>query len=231
MSLGTPIVETRNLSKTYKMGSGEVTALTALNLTIIKGEYVAIMGPSGSGKSTCLHLLGGLQTPSAGQYLLEGQDISELGPDAMAALRNRKFGFLFQGSNLLPRVSSVGNVELPLVYRRLSRSDRRERAMTALEKVGLGDRALHRPDQLSGGQMQRVAIARALVGDPAVILADEPTGALDSETGGEILDLFATFNENGATIILVTHDPDVARRAKRVLTFRDGQMITDERTR
>lgn len=224
----TPAIETEGLSKTYRMGGGAVDALTDFSIRIERGEFVAIMGPSGSGKSTCLHLLGCLQTPSAGAYRLAGDDVSRLSEKALARVRNERLGFLFQGAHLLPRASALTNVALPLVYRGEGRRRRRLRAMEALEAVGLADRAHHRPDQLSGGQMQRVAIARALIGRPAVLLADEPTGALDSETGGEVLDLFEELNREGATIVLVTHDPEVARRAPRVLRFRDGRMIADE---
>ncbi len=226
-----PLIQTVDLSKTYSVGGGPVVALSRLNIQIEKGEYVAIMGPSGSGKSTLLHLLGGLQSPSEGKYLFEGHDLSALKGDELAEVRNRKIGFLFQGANLLPRVDAVRNVELPLVYRRETRAVRRRLALEALSAVGLADRADHRPDQLSGGQAQRVAIARALVGRPSILLADEPTGALDTATGAEILDLFDELSAGGGTIVLVTHDGEVARRARRVLTFRDGQMIADDQTR
>lgn len=225
-----PIIETRGLSKTYSLGGGPVTALSKLSISVEKGEYVAIMGPSGSGKSTLLHILGALQSPTRGSYFFEGRDLSGLRADDLASVRNQKMGFLFQGANLLPRVDAVRNVELPLIYRREKRSMRRQLALSALQAVGLADRAGHRPDQLSGGQAQRVAIARALVGKPSVLFADEPTGALDSTTGAEILDLFDQLSIDGGTIILVTHDINVAQRAQRVLTFRDGKLITDAPT-
>ncbi len=225
-----PIIETKDLSMTYSAGGGPVTALSKLSISVKKGEYVAIMGPSGSGKSTLLHILGALQTPSDGSYFFEGRDLSGLKADELASVRNQKMGFLFQGANLLPRVDAIRNVELPLIYRRERRPARRQLALEALQAVGLADRAEHRPDQLSGGQAQRVAIARALVGKPSVLLADEPTGALDSATGAEILDLFDQLSADGGTIILVTHDINVAQRAQRVLTFKDGKMISDAPT-
>lgn len=222
-----PAIDVRGLGKTYRVGAQNVHALTDASFTIRRGEYVAVMGPSGSGKSTCLHLLGCLQRPSAGQYLLEGQDVSDLSHEVLARTRNRKIGFLFQSANLLPRATAAKNVELPLIYRNMAPKQRRRRALEALEAVGLGDRVDHRPDQLSGGQMQRVSIARALVGNPSVILADEPTGALDSQTGAGIMELFDALNRDGATIVLVTHDAEIARRAARVLRFRDGRIVDD----
>lgn len=226
-----PAIRTEGLSKTYRMGGGDIEALRALDLVVAHGEFVSIMGPSGSGKSTCLHLLGCLQRPTAGVYRLDGANVSALSEAELAATRNRRIGFLFQSPTLLPRMSALRNVELPLVYGGMGRRARREAAAEALAAVGLSDRVDHMPDQLSGGQAQRVAIARAIVGLPSIILADEPTGALDSETGAAILDIFDALHQRGATIVLVTHDAEVARRAGRVLRFRDGAMIADERRR
>ena len=223
-----PIIETQRLGRDYQVGAQTVHALSDLSVTIEAGGFVAIMGPSGSGKSTCMQLLGCLDTPSAGRYLLDGEDVSRLDRDALADTRNRKIGFVFQSFNLLPRATALANVELPLMYGRRDRRTRVAMAMKALKAVGLGDRAHHTPSQLSGGQMQRVAIARALVNEPLIILADEPTGALDTATGQEILALFHELNAKGITIILVTHDPEVARAARRVLRFRDGRLVGDE---
>ena len=225
----TPAIETRRLTKTYRLGGGDVHALRPLDIEIWRGEFVSIMGPSGSGKSTCLHLLGCLQKPTSGAYLLDGENVAALSSKALADTRNRRIGFLFQTPNLLPRMTALQNVELPLIYRGVNRRARSKAAAEALEAVGLADRSRHRPDQLSGGQAQRAAIARALVGSPSVLLADEPTGALDSETGQSILDLFEKLHDRGATIVLVTHDAEVARRARRVLQFLDGRVIDDER--
>ena len=223
-----PIIETRGLGRDYVVGAQVVHALSGLTVTVGRGEYVAIMGPSGSGKSTCMQLLGCLDTPTAGQYLFDGEDVSRLDRDALAETRNRKIGFVFQSFNLLPRASALGNVELPLMYGNRERRERRDMAARALEAVGLGERMDHTPSQLSGGQMQRVAIARALVNEPLLILADEPTGALDSTTGQEILALFGRLNARGITVILVTHDPDVAQSARRILRFHDGHLVGDE---
>jgi len=204
-----------------------VHALVDADIAIARGEFVAIMGPSGSGKSTCMHLLGCLDTMSAGRYWLDGEDVSALKPDALAERRNRKIGFVFQSFNLLGRASALENVELPLMYGKWDRAARRKRALAALSAVGLAERARHLPNQLSGGQMQRVAIARAIVNQPTLILADEPTGALDSRTGIEIMALFQALNGTGITVILVTHDTEVAAYAKRILRFRDGRLIDD----
>jgi putative ABC transport system ATP-binding protein len=223
-----PIIETVCLSKQYRIGAQTIDALSDLTVSIHPGEFVAIMGPSGSGKSTCMHLLGCLQSPSAGQYRFDGEDVLALDPDTLAETRNARMGFLFQSFNLLPRATALCNVELPLVYGRTRRRFRRAKAEEALRAVGLEDRMQHRPDQLSGGQMQRVAIARALVNKPRLLLADEPTGALDSHTGSGIMELFARLNAEGITIVLVTHDEDVALCARRILRFRDGKMIADE---
>jgi len=224
-----PIIETHDLGRDYRVGAQVVHALTDLTVSVDRGEFLAIMGPSGSGKSTCMQLFGCLDTPTAGRYLLDGEDVSQLDRDALAETRNRKIGFVFQSFNLLARATALRNVELPLMYGRHERRMRRQMAERALEAVGLGERAHHRPSQLSGGQMQRVAIARALVNEPLLILADEPTGALDSATGQEILNLFRALNEQGITIILVTHDAAVAQAARRVLRFHDGHLVGDER--
>jgi putative ABC transport system ATP-binding protein len=223
-----PLIETKGLSRNYRVGAQTIEALKNLSITIAAGEFVAIMGPSGSGKSTCLHLLACLQTPSAGSYRFDGEDVSAMSAASLAETRNAKIGLVFQSFNLLPRASARRNVELPLVYRGLPRRARRARAQEALDAVGLGDRMDHRPAELSGGQMQRVAIARAIVGQPRLVLADEPTGALDSRTGAEIMELFARLNQMGITIIIVTHDETVATHARRQLRFSDGHLVADE---
>ncbi|MGH6913430.1 MAG: ABC transporter ATP-binding protein [Geminicoccales bacterium] len=226
--MATPIIETNELGRDYVVGAQVVHALAGLTASIEHGEFLAIMGPSGSGKSTCMHLLGCLDTPTSGSYLFDGDCVSRLGRDALAETRNRKIGFVFQSFNLLPRATALRNVELPLMYGLRDRRTRKEMAARALAEVGLAERAHHTPAQLSGGQMQRVAIARALVNEPLLILADEPTGALDSTTGQEILALFQRLNARGITIILVTHDPGVAQAARRILRFHDGHLIGDE---
>ena len=224
------IIRTRGLSRDYTVGSQTVHALRDLDLTIAEGEFVAIMGPSGSGKSTCMHLLGCLETPSAGFYELDGDDISGLSADGLAGVRQHKVGFVFQSFNLLAGASAQRNVEMPLLYGATDRGSRKERAAEALEAVGLADRAHHLSTQLSGGQMQRVAIARAIVNRPALLLADEPTGALDTATGQEIMNLFQGLNDRGITVIVVTHEREVARFARRILEFRDGRLMSDEPT-
>lgn len=222
------LIETEGLSKDYVVGSQAVHALVDLSVRIDRGEFVAIMGPSGSGKSTCMHLLGCLETATSGRYVFDGDDVSRLSRDELAYTRNRKVGFVFQTFNLLPRATALSNVELPLVYARQGRKERRKRAAAALDAVGLGDRAHHRPAQLSGGEMQRVAIARALVNEPVLVLADEPTGALDTRTGSEIMSLLRDLNRRGVTVVIVTHDPEIARFANRILRFRDGSLIGDD---
>jgi len=221
------IIETRDLWKTYVMGSEEIHALRGVNIMIEKGEYVAIMGPSGSGKSTLMNLIGCLDTPTKGSYLLNGKQVSEMNDNELARIRNEEIGFVFQTFNLLPRATALHNVELPLVYAGVSSKDRQLRAMQALEKVELTSRSSHRPNELSGGQRQRVAIARALVNNPSILLADEPTGNLDSKTGEEIMAVFAKLHGGGNTIILVTHEADIAAHAHRVIYVRDGQVEKD----
>ena len=223
------LIETRDLWKTYVMGSEEIHALRGVSIGIERGEYVAIMGPSGSGKSTLMNLIGCLDTPSRGTYLLNGKEVSQMNDNELARIRNEEIGFVFQTFNLLPRATALHNVELPLVYAGVSARERQERAKAALEKVELGERMQHRPNELSGGQRQRVAIARALVNNPSILLADEPTGNLDSKTGAEIMALFARLHQAGNTIILVTHEADVAAFAHRTISIRDGQIEKDVR--
>jgi putative ABC transport system ATP-binding protein len=221
------LIEIRDLRKVYPMGGEEVRALDGVDLDLERGEYVAVMGASGSGKSTLMNLLGCLDTPTSGHYRLNGTPVEELDDEALAAIRNQEIGFVFQTFNLLPRTSALENVELPLVYAGMPRRERRERARTALEQVGLGDRVDHRPNELSGGQRQRVAIARALVNAPSILLADEPTGNLDSATSSEIMDLFDELSAAGNTIILVTHEADIAARCGRQVVLRDGKVLSD----
>jgi putative ABC transport system ATP-binding protein len=225
MSLIPPLIRTRELVKTYRMGDTDVHALRGLTTEIDKGEFVAVMGPSGSGKSTFMNLVGCLDRPTSGEYWLGERRVSELSGDALAEVRNRHIGFVFQHFNLLARTPAVENVELPLVYAGVGKPERLRRAMEMLGRVGLAERAHHHPGQLSGGQQQRVAIARALVTQPLLILADEPTGALDSHTSVEIMSLFQELNGQGMTVVLVTHEADVARFARRVLRFRDGVLV------
>jgi putative ABC transport system ATP-binding protein len=223
------LIETRDLGRVYDLDAGRVVALDQVSLEIEAGDFVAVMGPSGSGKSTFMNLIGCLDKPTAGRYRLAGTAVESLDPDKLARLRNREIGFVFQQFNLLPRVDALANVELPMIYAGFDRRTRRRRALQALSRVGLADRAHHRPMQLSGGQQQRVAIARALVNSPSLLLADEPTGALDSRTAAEILGLFQALNREGATIVLVTHDAEVGRHARRLVRFKDGQVVEDRR--
>jgi putative ABC transport system ATP-binding protein len=223
------LIGTRDLARIYDLDGGRVVALDRVSLDVDEGDLVAVMGPSGSGKSTFMNLIGCLDRPTHGSYRLAGTAVETLDANGLAALRNREIGFVFQQFNLLPRTDALGNVELPMIYAGVERKARRERALAALARVGLADRAHHRPTQLSGGQQQRVAIARALVNNPSLLLADEPTGALDSRTAIEILALFQELNCEGVTIVLVTHDADVARHARRVVRFKDGRVLSDER--
>ena len=224
-----PLIETRDLWKTYVMGEEEIHALRGVSIQIERGEYVAIMGPSGSGKSTLMNLIGCLDTPSKGSYLLNEKEVASMNDDELAQIRNEEIGFVFQTFNLLPRATALHNVELPLIYAGVSGAARKDKAKQALEKVDLMARASHRPNELSGGQRQRVAIARALVNDPSILLADEPTGNLDSKTGNEIMGVFVRLHESGNTIVLVTHEPDIAAYAHRVIHIRDGQVEKDVR--
>ena len=221
------LIDIRDITKVYEMGQEQVHALSGVTRGVDRGEYVAIMGPSGSGKSTLMNLIGCLDTPTAGSYVLNGREVARMTDDELAAIRNQEIGFVFQTFNLLPRTNALQQVELPLVYSGLARKDRRERAVKALEAVGLGDRMNHMPSEMSGGQRQRVAIARALINNPSILLADEPTGNLDSQTGAEIMALFDDLNRRGNTIVLVTHEEDIAAHARRVVRLLDGKVRDD----
>jgi putative ABC transport system ATP-binding protein len=231
MSDTKPVIAVRNLTKTYSMGAVEVRALRGVSLVVDRGDFVAIMGASGSGKSTLMNILGCLDGPTTGQYELDGVDVRALDETELAYVRNRKIGFVFQSYNLIPRTSAVANVELPLMYGGMKRTERRRIALLALEAVGLGDRTDHLPSELSGGQQQRVAVARALATRPAMILADEPTGNLDSESTREVLDIFARLNQRGRTVVLITHEDDVAAYARRIIRLRDGLVVSDSAAR
>ena len=224
-----PLIHLENISRRYQMGAETIHALREVSLEIGRGEYVAIMGPSGSGKSTLMNLVGCLDTPTSGTYELNGVNVSEMDDNQLAGIRNKEIGFVFQTFNLLPRANALRNVELPLIYAGLANEERKKTALQALTQVGLADRVHHKPNVLSGGQRQRVAIARALVTDPSIILADEPTGNLDSRTGEEIMALFETLSQKGNTIIVVTHEEEVARHARRILRIRDGLIASDEK--
>ena len=222
------LISISNLRKIYQMGEAEVRALDGVDLKVEAGEYVAIMGPSGSGKSTLMNLIGCLDTPTSGEYILNGKRVSDLDDTELAEIRNHEIGFVFQTFNLLSRATALSNVELPLIYARISARERHRRAREALEKVGLGDRAKHQPNELSGGQRQRVAMARALVNEPSILLADEPTGNLDSRTSAEMMELFKELNAAGNTMIVVTHEEDIAAHARRVVRLLDGKIVVDE---
>lgn len=227
MSERKALIQLRNITRVYRMGEHEVRALAGVSLEVLENEYVAIMGPSGSGKSTLMNVIGCLDTPSSGEYYLNGQRVSEMSDNELAEVRNREIGFVFQTFNLLPRADCMHNVELPLVYSGITKRVRKDMALRALQSVGLGDRVNHKPNELSGGQRQRVAVARALVNDPAIILADEPTGNLDTKTGEEIMRLFELLYRRGNTLLVVTHEEDVARHARRVIRLRDGHIESD----
>jgi putative ABC transport system ATP-binding protein len=222
-----PIIQVNRLSKIYKTDVLETVALSEVSFTVNKGEFLAIMGPSGSGKSTLMHILGALDKPTSGEYILDGEKVEKLSDDKLADIRNQKIGFIFQAYNLLPRTTTVKNVMLPMAYAGVPKEERRDRAIKYLDMVGLGDRLLHTSNQLSGGQQQRVAIARALALDPSIILADEPTGNIASAQAEEIMDIFKHLNDQGHTIIMITHEPDIAEHAKRIITIRDGKIVSD----
>ncbi len=222
------VIDIRNITKVYQIGTEEVHALRGVNLLIQKNEYIALMGPSGSGKSTMMNMIGCLDTPSSGEYFFEGEDVAKLTDDQLAEIRNKRIGFVFQNFNLIPRSDVFHNVELPMIYAGVTPAERRRMTMDAIEKVGLGSRVKHKPNELSGGQRQRVAIARALVNNPSIILADEPTGNLDSKTGEEIMLVFEDLYKAGNTIILVTHEEDIASHARRVVRLKDGHVEVDE---
>jgi putative ABC transport system ATP-binding protein len=221
------LIDIRDVTKVYQMGQEMVHALSGVTVGVERGEYVAIMGPSGSGKSTLMNLVGCLDTPTSGSYVLNGREVARMTDDELAAIRNQEIGFVFQTFNLLPRTTALQQVELPLVYSGLARKERKERAVKALEAVGLGDRMSHQPNEMSGGQRQRVAVARALINNPSILLADEPTGNLDSQTGSEIMALFEQLNRRGNTIVLVTHEEDIAAHARRIVRLRDGKVRDD----
>lgn len=223
----TPLIEFKDVYKIYQMGDTEVHAIDGISMTVEKGEFLAIVGPSGSGKSTCMNIIGCLDVPSSGQYFLDGKDVSNMNDNELAEIRNKKLGFIFQQYNLIPKLNVQQNVELPLLYAGLSEKEQAERALLSLERVGLKDKAKNLPSQLSGGQQQRVSIARALAGNPSIILADEPTGALDSKTGKEVLEFLKQLHREGNTIVLITHDNSIAAQAKRVVRVADGQIVYD----
>ena len=222
-----PLIEFKDVYKIYQMGDSQVRAIDGINMTVQKGEFLAIVGPSGSGKSTCMNIIGCLDVPTLGQYFLDGKDVSCMNDNELAQIRNKKLGFIFQQYNLIPKLSVLQNVELPLLYAGLSEKEQKKRALISLERVGLADKAKNLPSQLSGGQQQRVSIARALAGDPSIILADEPTGALDSRTGKEVLDFLKKLHSEGNTIVLITHDNSIAAQAKRVVRVADGKIVYD----
>ena len=223
------IIDIRDITKTYHMGDIEVKALRGVSFTAEKGEFIAVMGPSGSGKSTMMDIMGCLASPSSGEYYLEDEEVSNLSDNRLAEIRNRKIGFVFQSFNLLPRTTALHNVELPLIYGGTSRKERRKRAFESLEAVGLADRVDHKSNELSGGQIQRVAIARALVNNPSLVFADEPTGNLDTKSSEEIMSIFERLNDKGSTLVMVTHEPEVAQHAQRIIQLRDGLISKDER--